>query len=80
MAGRREVLHGHCIAKRQMTLSTLCGRNKDIDNPSRPQSHRQAHGRAGFSGSSVSILRATQGSFSLEKAVGTEVEVARLEV
>lgn len=44
------------------------------------QSHRQAHGRAGFSDSSVLILRARQCSFSLEKAVGAEVEVTRMEL
>lgn len=63
-----------------MTLPTLHGRNKDTDNPSHLQSHRPAHGRARFSGSSVLILRARQCSFSLEKAVGTEVEAARMKL
>lgn len=72
MAGRREFLHIHCIAKRQMALSTTMGET-DIDNPSYLQSHRQAHGTAGFSGASDLILRARQWSFSLKKAVGTEV-------
>lgn len=79
MAAGREFLHIHCVTKRQTALSTLHGETK-TDNPSYLQSHRQAHGTAGSSGSSVLILRARQCSFCLEQAVGTEVEVARMKL
>lgn len=51
-----------------------------VEETKTPTVTQTAHGRAGFSGSSVLILRARQCSFSLEKAVGTEVEAARIEL